>query len=213
MHGEIWSIDLKYLIFINKWANMPFQFQTTPLQDLIYIIPQVFGDERGFFLETYHHQDFSQANISNLRVQDNHSKSSKGILRWLHVQTQHTQAKVVRVSAWSIYDVVVDLRPHSQTYGKRAWFELNASNKHMLYIPKWFAHGFLCLEDNTEFLYKCDDLYDPLHEAGIIRNDVELAIDREKYITQYHIPHITVSPKDQKNLTRKEFSQTYSHFV
>jgi dTDP-4-dehydrorhamnose 3,5-epimerase len=189
---------------------MPFVFNDTSLQDVQLIAPEIFGDERWFFMETYKHNDFVQAGINNIRVQDNHSRSAKGTLRWLHIQTQHTQAKLIRVTQWSAYDVVVDMRLQSSTYGQRAWFELSAENKLMLYIPKWFAHGFLTLEEDTELVYKCDDIYDPNHETWLIRNDPTLNINRSDYLYTYHISHPILSSKDSKNPTRIQLSQAVS---
>ena len=162
---------------------MAFKKSNTTLQDCFLIEPQVFWDERGFFMETYSTVEFEKIGISSLFVQDNHSKSNKWVLRGLHFQTQKPQAKLVRVAAGSVYDVVVDLRKDSTTYGKWEGFFLSGDNKNMLFVPRGFAHGFLTLEDDTEFLYKCDDIYDPSNESGIIWNDSALSIDWNKYLT------------------------------
>ena len=212
MHDETYWIDLTFHLCI-RIHKMPFEFVDTQLQDAKLVIPQIFGDARWFFMETYHNQYFVQAGIVNSRVQDNHSRSAKGIIRGMHIQTQHTQAKLVRVTRGAIYDVIIDARPTSTTYGKWQWFEINEHNKHALYVPKWFAHGLLTLEDNTEVVYKCDDVYDAMHESGIIRNDPVLNINRSDYLSIHHINNVILSTKDQQNLSRQEFSQTYPHFV
>lgn len=189
---------------------MWFQFQNTSLQDAKLIIPPVFGDERWFFMESYHKQIFSEHGITNDRVQDNHSKSKKWVLRWLHIQYQNTQAKLVRVTHWKVYDVIVDLRKDSSSFGQRTWFELTSTNKHMLYIPRGFAHAFLTLEDGTEFLYKCDDQYNPNAECGILRDDAKLGINRSDYFSSYWINDPILSPKDLQNLSFEEFISSYT---
>ncbi len=172
-----------------------FLFHATGIDWLTVIEPQVFWDERGFFMETYSQKAFSEAGIECSFVQDNHSKSKAGVLRWLHFQTEHTQSKLVRVTAGSVYDVAVDLRKESPTFGKYYGLVLSAENKKQLFIPKGFAHGFLTLEDDTEFLYKCDDFYFPEADGGIHYASSELAINWE----QYYAGEITVSEKDQKH--------------
>lgn len=178
---------------------MSFTKIPTTLQDCFLIEPQIFGDARGFFMETYSTIEFEKIGIHVNFVQDNHSKSKKWVLRGLHFQSRKPQAKLVRVSAWSVYDVVVDLRKESPTFGKWEGFLLSVENKRMLLVPRGFAHGFLTLEDSTEFLYKCDDIYDPGFEWGVIWNDPTLAIDWEKYQKEYTIDELEISPKDQKN--------------
>ncbi|MGL4653520.1 dTDP-4-dehydrorhamnose 3,5-epimerase [Cetobacterium sp.] len=155
----------------------------TGIKDLIVIEPTVFGDNRGFFLESYSRKDFEEIGMDIEFVQDNHSKSKKGVLRGLHFQTKHVQGKLVRVTAGAVLDVAVDLRKDSPTFGKYYLVELTAENKKMFYIPPGFAHGFLTLEDNTEFLYKCTDYYAPEFDSGILWNDSEVGIewDLEKY--------------------------------
>ena len=146
---------------------MPFTFEKTPLEGGLIIQPRVFGDDRGFFCETYKKTDFVDVGITDEFVQDNHSKSAKGILRGLHFQTEpKAQGKLVRVIAGAVWDVAVDIRPESPTF--RQWFgiALSANNHTMLYIPPGYAHGFLSLEDNTHFLYKCTNDYSPEHEGG-----------------------------------------------
>jgi dTDP-4-dehydrorhamnose 3,5-epimerase len=166
--------------------------------------PQVFADERGFFMETYSKREFEQAWISIDFVQDNHSKSNKWVLRWLHFQTKNTQAKLVRVTSGSVYDVAVDLRQDSPTYGTWHGVVLSAENKLQFYVPAWFAHGFLTLEDDTEFLYKCSNLYDKSSEWWIIYHDSDLAIDWGRYLP---LENCIISEKDQHHPTLQEFSK------
>lgn len=150
----------------------------TKLNDLLLIKPRVFQDNRGFFLESYSQKTFSEAGIATEFFQDNHSMSVvKGVVRGLHFQlSPKTQTKLVRVTRGAVYDVAVDLRKESSTYGKWEGFELTAENFHMLYIPQGFAHGFCTLEENTEFLYKNDNFYAPELEGGILWNDPTLNI-------------------------------------
>lgn len=180
-----------------------FIFSQTPLDGAIIIEPQIFWDERGFFMETYSQKEFNQAWISNIFIQDNHSKSKAWVLRWLHFQTQHTQAKLVRVISGSVYDVALDLRKDSPTFWKWFWVVLSAENKKQFFIPKGFAHGFLTLEDDTEFVYKCDDYYFPSGDGGIAYNSPELNIDWKKYFTWEFI----ISEKDTKHPSFTDFSQ------
>lgn len=149
----------------------------TAIPDVKLIEPRVFGDSRGFFLESWNAKTFSAVGIDASFVQDNHSRSAKGVLRGLHYQMQQTQGKLVRVTAGAVYDVAVDLRRSSPTFRRWVGFELNTTNRHMLWIPPGFAHGFLTLEDGTEFLYKCTDFYAPEHERALQWNDPELAIE------------------------------------
>lgn len=177
---------------------MAFDFQTTSILDAMLITSTVFGDQRGFFMETYHRDSFAQGWITATFVQDNHSKSKKWVLRWLHFQTQNTQAKLVRVVSWAILDIVVDCRTQSPSYGQHIVVELNATNKQQLFVPKGCAHGFLTLEDDTEFLYKCDDVYAPDFDSGIHYADPDIGIDRSSIMTTYGITDLIISPKDQQ---------------
>ena len=180
----------------------------TGIKDLIVIEPTVFGDNRGFFMESYSKKDFSEIGMDVEFVQDNHSKSKKGVLRGLHFQTQHIQGKLVRVTAGAVLDVAVDLRKDSPTFGKHYLVELSADNKKMFYIPPGFAHGFLTLEDNTEFQYKCTDYYAPEFDSGVLWNDSDIGIDWdfEKYGL---LPEeILLSDKDKKQQTLKEFVES-----
>ena len=157
---------------------MAFVFKKLAIPDVIIIEPKVFSDERGFFMETYKSTEFLQSGIKERFVQDNHSNSnSKGILRGLHYQIDPmAQAKLIRVIKGSIFDVAVDLREKSPTFGKWVSAALTSVNKLILYIPKGFAHGYCTLENDTEIIYKCSEVYSPEHERGIIWNDKEINI-------------------------------------
>ena len=157
---------------------MPFRFEETGLPGMFLIEPRVFPDDRGFFLESWKRSDFHSVGITEEFYQDNHSKSSAGVLRGLHYQTgTEAQGKLVRVVAGAVWDVGVDIREDSPTFRKWFGIELTSENHRMLYIPPGFAHGFLTLEDETEFLYKCTSEYSPSADAGIIWNDPDLAIE------------------------------------
>lgn len=153
------------------------QILDTSLADVKLIQPKVFGDERGFFFETWR-ADWLSAIAPGLSfVQDNHSRSMKGVLRGLHYQTRQTQGKLLRVIAGAVYDVAVDMRASSPNFGKWVGVELTAENKTMIWVPPGFAHGFLTLSDGTEVLYKCTDYYAPEWEMSVVWNDPQLAID------------------------------------
>ena len=173
------------------------KFKQTRLKDLIHIQPTVFSDERGFFMETYHQKKFQEAGIDELFVQENHSRSEKGILRGLHYQLNpNAQGKLVRVVAGTVYDVAVDLRKDSESYLKWEGFELSETNKDILYIPAGFAHGFLVLSEAADFVYKCTALYSPADERGIIWDDPDLAINwpsGEKHLSEKDIKNPTLS--------------------
>ncbi len=154
-----------------------FKIIETGIKDLLVIEPQVFGDNRGFFMEFYNKHEFERLGINYDFIQDNHSKSKKGVLRGLHFQAKHEQDKLVRVISGAVYDIAVDLREGSSTFGKYFGVILTAENKKMFMIPKGFAHGFLTLEDNTEFTYKVTDYYHPEFESGIIWNDPKLNVN------------------------------------
>ena len=148
-----------------------------PIEGLYVIEPAVFKDERGYFMETYNQNDFKEAGLDMVFVQDNQSMSVKGVLRGLHFQKQYPQGKLVRAVRGTVYDVAVDLRSDSETYGK--WFGviLSAENKKQFYIPEGFAHGFLVLSDEAEFAYKCTDFYHPGDEGGLLWSDPEIGVD------------------------------------
>ena len=143
---------------------------------LCVITPTVHGDQRGYFMETYSQRDMAEAGLNILFVQDNQSMSTKGVLRGLHYQIKFPQTKLVRVIRGAVFDVAVDLRPGSETYGKWFGIELTAENKKQFLIPKGFAHGFLVLSDEAEFCYKCDDFYHPNDEGGIAWNDPTIGV-------------------------------------
>ena len=150
----------------------------TALPGVLIVEPKVFGDARGYFFESWNQATFEAAGITNKWVQDNESKSCYGVLRGLHYQAApYTQAKIVRVIAGAVLDVAVDIRKGSPTYGKHVTVELSAENKRQLYIPRGFAHGFAVLSDEAVFAYKCDNIYMPSSERGIMFNDPDLAID------------------------------------
>lgn len=154
-----------------------FKKKETGIEGLYVIEPTVFEDNRGYFLETYNKKDFEEIGITTEFVQDNQSKSTKGVLRGLHFQKQFPQAKLVRVIKGEVYDVAVDLRKDSKTYGKYYGVILTEKNKLQFFIPRGFAHGFLVLSDEAEFTYKCDELYHPNDEGGIIWNDKKINIE------------------------------------
>jgi dTDP-4-dehydrorhamnose 3,5-epimerase len=153
------------------------KFYETTLEGVMVCEPKVYQDERGFFFESFNQKEFNSQVPGFLFHQDNHSKSNKGVLRGLHYQIQNPQGKLVRVINGSVFDVVVDLRKSSTSFGKWFGLELSAKNKMQLWIPPGFAHGFLTLEDNTEFLYKTTDFYYPGFEKCIIWNDPDLGIE------------------------------------
>jgi len=177
----------------------------TGIEGLVVIEPTVFGDNRGFFMESYSKKDFEEIGLDMKFVQDNHSKSKKGVLRGLHFQTKYTQGKLVRVIAGSVLDVAVDLRSGSETFGQHFIVELTEQNKKMFYVPEGFAHGFLTLEDDTEFQYKCTDYYAPEFDSGVLWNDKDINIDWdfEKYGLKKE--EILLSEKDKVQQTLKEF--------
>jgi dTDP-4-dehydrorhamnose 3,5-epimerase len=149
----------------------------TPIADLVIIEPKVFGDERGFFLESWNADTFRANGLDLDFVQDNHSRSAKGVLRGLHYQKPNPQGKLVRVVSGAAFDVAVDLRKSSPTFGQWAGVTLTAANKTMFWVPPGFAHGFLSLEDGTDFLYKCTAPYAPADEHSILWNDPAIGID------------------------------------
>lgn len=151
-------------------------FIKTDIEGVYIIEPKVFGDNRGYFMETYSERDFKAAGLDYVFVQDNQSKSRKGVLRGLHFQKTHPQAKLVRVIKGEVFDVAVDLRKGSKTYGKYVGVLLSEENKRQFLIPKGFAHGFLVISDEAEFTYKCDDFYHPEDEGGIMWNDSDIGV-------------------------------------
>ena len=172
----------------------------TPIEGLYIIEPTVHGDERGYFVETYNQKDMKDAGLDMTFVQDNQSMSKKGVLRGLHYQKQFPQGKLVRVISGKVFDVAVDLREKSPTYGKWYGIELSAENMKQFYISPGFAHGFLVLSDTAEFCYKCTDFYHPGDEGGLAWNDSDIAVDWPiEDDTQ-----LIISEKDKNSLSFKE---------
>jgi len=153
------------------------QLIDSALPDVLLIEPRVFSDERGFFMETYNRRRMAELGIDRWFVQDNHSRSSRGVLRGLHYQLGRPQAKLVRITRGRVVDVAADVRRGSPTFGRWVMEELSEENKRMLFIPEGFAHGFLVLSEIAELQYKCSDLYAPAEERGVAWNDPELAVD------------------------------------
>jgi dTDP-4-dehydrorhamnose 3,5-epimerase len=153
--------------------------QATPsaIPEVILLEPKVFGDERGFFLESWNRRGFAALGIDRDFVQDNHSRSAQGILRGLHYQTEHTQGKLVRVVSGEVFDVAVDMRRASPSFGRWVGYTLSAANRRMLWVPPGFAHGFYVTSaEGAEFLYKCTDYYDPAHEVSVRWDDPSIGI-------------------------------------
>ena len=149
----------------------------TALPEVKIVEPRVFGDDRGFFLESWNARSFAEHGIDAAFVQDNHSRSARGVLRGIHYQVERPQGKLVRVTAGAVYDVAVDLRRSSPNFGKWVGVELSAKNFRMLWVPAGFGHGFLTLEDGTDFAYKCTDFYAPALERCVAWDDAALGID------------------------------------
>jgi dTDP-4-dehydrorhamnose 3,5-epimerase len=170
----------------------PLQVRQTGLPGVLLVRPEIHGDSRGFFFESFHRERFAEVGITDEFVQDNHSKSCQYTLRGLHYQLTHPQAKLCRAVQGEVLDVVVDVRLGSPTFGRWVTAVLSAENKQQIYIPPGFAHGFLVLSPTAEFLYKCSDFYYPEDEYGIAWNDPELRI-------AWNLSHPLLSPKDQKH--------------
>lgn len=179
-----------------------FTFTETNIKDVYIIEPKLYGDDRGYFQETYQHENFKEAGLDMVFVQDNESKSKKGVLRGLHFQTQFSQGKLVRVLQGEVFDVAVDLRKNSETYGKWTGVRLSSENKKMFYIPENFAHGFLVISDEATFAYKCTNLYHPEFDSGIIWNDKDINIEWPLE----GIKEIFLSEKDKKQQTFAEYN-------
>lgn len=175
-----------------------FKFCETNIKGVYIVEPTVFGDERGYFMETYNAQAFREAGLDYSFVQDNQSRSRRGVLRGLHFQKTRPQAKLVRVMSGEVFDVAVDLRRSSDTYGKWTGAILSEENKKQLLIPRGFAHGYLVLSESAEFSYKCDDFYHPEDEDGIIWNDPDIGIGWGD------VSRIVLSEKDRRYLRLRE---------
>ncbi len=175
-----------------------FTFIETEIKDVIIIEPKMYGDSRGYFMESYQEACFKEAGLNYRFVQDNQSKSKKGVLRGLHFQKKYPQAKLVRVLEGEVFDVAVDLRKNSPTYGKWAGVLLTGENNRQFMVPRGFAHGFIVLSDTAVFSYKCDELYHPEDEGGIMWNDPQIAIQWP------YDGEILLSEKDKKHLSLKE---------
>lgn len=176
------------------------KFIETNIPDVKIIEPQVFGDERGFFMETFRTEEFNKHCAEREFVQENHSKSAHGILRGLHYQTENTQGKLVRVVSGEVYDVAVDMRKDSPTFGQWVGVLLSAENKRQLWVPEGFAHGFYVTSEEAEFVYKCTDVYNPNAEVSIKWDDVDLDIDWP--LTTGELP--LLSGKDAQGLNFKD---------
>lgn len=173
-----------------------FNFIKTIIEGVYVIEPTIFGDNRGYFMETYNHNDFKVIGVNF--VQDNQAKSKRGVLRGLHFQKKYPQGKLVRVISGEVFDVAIDLRKSSKTYGQWVGEILSAENNKQLFIPKGFAHGYLVLSETAEFFYKCDEFYHPEDEGSLIWNDETIGIEWPD------IGEIILSDKDKKNPTFKE---------
>ncbi len=184
-----------------------FEFIKNEIEGLVVIKPTVFGDNRGFFLETFQKEEFAAAGIDRDFVQDNHSKSSKGVLRGLHFQTQNTQGKLVRVIRGEVFDVAVDVRPNSKTFGKWYGLILSEENKLQFYVPEGFAHGFLVMSDEAEFVYKCTDIYNPKAEGGIPYNDETIGITWPEIGCEFNLSEKDKLHKAFKSQDFKEFME------
>jgi len=172
----------------------------TALPDVFLIEPKVIGDQRGFFLESYHREKYAALGIHDEFVQDNHSQSVRDTLRGLHYQLQHAQAKLCRVVQGEVLDVAVDIRRGSPTFGRWVSAVLSAENKRLIYVPRGFAHGFAVLSETAEFLYKCSDFYHAEHEHGVLWNDPKLNIN-------WNVANPILSAKDQKYPTLAQVPQ------
>lgn len=153
------------------------QIIDTALADVKIIEPQVFGDDRGFFLESYSQERFTEAGIPNVFVQDNHSRSGQGVLRGLHYQLENTQGKLVRVTQGEVFDVAVDMRKSSPQFGQWAGVVLSETNKRLFWVPPGFAHGFYVMSESADFQYKCTDYYNPAHERSLLWNDADVGVE------------------------------------
>ena len=185
---------------------MPYQVTTTPIDGVLVLEPKVFGDARGFFYESFNAKDFAQATDLDVEfVQDNHSKSVKGVLRGMHYQVQHAQGKLVRVTQGAVFDVAVDIRKGSPTFGQWFGLELSAENKKQLWVPAGLAHGFLVTSESAEFLYKTTNYYHPEFERSLLWNDPSIGIEWPLHLLD-ETPFL--APKDIAALTFEQMNFT-----
>ena len=182
-----------------------FKFIETGIEGLVIVEPTVFGDNRGYFMETYNYNEFAAAGLDMVFVQDNQSKSKKGVLRGLHFQKKNPQGKLVRAVRGEVYDVAVDLRKGSKTYGKWYGVLLSEENKRQFYVPEGFAHGFLVMTDTAEFVYKCTRFYDPTDEGGLMWNDPDVGVE---WPIQEGM-EILLSEKDKKNTAFRDLESPF----
>lgn len=194
------NTNLFYNIF-----NMSTFTKNKTIPDIIIIEPEIHWNENDFSIESYNKNEFESAGIPIEFIQDSQSNSKKWVFRWFHFQVNDVQSKLVRVINWSVLDFAIDLRKESPTYWKYVSEFLSWENKKQLYVPKWFAHGFLALEDNTDLLYKWDRFYNPKYERWLTYNDTNIWINREEIMSKYNIQELIISEKDKKNITLKEF--------
>lgn len=178
-----------------------FTFTDTSIEGVKIVELKTYGDSRGYFMETYKQSDFVAGGIGCVFVQDNQSSSTRGVLRGLHFQIDHPQSKLVRVVSGKVFDVAVDLRKDSATYGKWEGVVLSAENKRQFFIPRGFAHGFLVLSDSAEFCYKCDDVYHPGDEGGLMWNDPKIGIEWPALYGDDHFDgsQLVLSDKDRRH--------------
>ena len=186
---------------MEKITSGNFIFTKTAIEGVVIVDVKSFGDSRGYFMETYKNPDFVAGGIDVDFVQENQSMSVKGVLRGLHYQINHPQSKLVRVVEGAVFDVAVDLRPGSSTYGKWVGVELSAENRRQLFIPRGFAHGFLVLSERAVFCYKCDDVYHPNDEGGLMWNDPAIGIEwpAMQGDAMFDATKIVLSDKDKKH--------------
>ncbi len=188
---------------MGSFTSGNFTFTETGIKDVYIIDVKTYGDQRGYFMETYKEADFKAAGLDYVFVQDNQSSSVKGVLRGLHFQKTHPQAKLVRVLKGEVFDVAVDLRKGSETYGKWVGVLLSDDNHRQFMIPRGFAHGFVVVSETAEFAYKCDDLYHPEDEGGLLWNDPDIAVEWPE------VGEVILSDKDRKNPTLKECGMVF----
>lgn len=198
-YSSIWKVR-EEVFYMGK-----FKFIETGIEGLVIVEPTVFGDNRGYFMETYNYNEFAAAGLDMAFVQDNQSKSKKGVLRGLHFQKANPQGKLVRAVRGEVFDVAVDLRVGSKTYGKWYGVLLSEENKRQFYVPEGFAHGFLVMTDTAEFVYKCTRFYDPSDEGGLMWDDPDVGVEwpiKEGM-------EILLSEKDKKNTALKDLKSPF----